>query len=375
LISVNRIRLHRANIGSRLNESPCEETTVGHDWEAEAQGTLLSALAAPDPQAGIAEQLRRAVQYAVLAPSSHNTQPWHFIIDDNSIVVCADRMRALPVVDPFDRELIISCGAALLNLRTALTHCGLGYRITLFPSTLDPDMLAHVQVTEGAGFQDASLRPLFEAIPERATVRKPFERTLLPDDVKRGLIEAGEREGATVVCIDDATSRAAVADLIAQADAQQFSDPRFRRELASWIHPKRSFDGMPADAAGVAALLDVAAPIVASAIRTFDIGSGMAAMHRALLEGSPLLLAIATERDDREAWLAAGQALERLLLRAVNSGLSASYLNQPIEVETLRERLRTILGLSATPQLLLRIGYGPRAVERSARRPLLDVMW
>ena len=348
---------------------------MNHDMEAAAQGASLNALDALNPQAGIAGQLRLAVQYAVLAPSSHNTQPWHFIVDDDSIVLCADRMRALPVADPFDRELMISCGAALLNLRVALSHCGLGYRITLFPSTLDPDILAHVRVTENAGFQDARLRPLFDAIPERTTLRKPFDRTPLPDDIKRGLIEAGETEGATVVCIDDAASRAFIADLIAQADALQFSDPRFRRELACWIHPKRSFDGMPTDAAGVAALLDVATPIVASAIRTFDIGGGMAAMHRTLLEGSPLLLAIATERDDREAWLAAGQALERLLLRAVESGLSASYLNQPIEVETLRERLRTMLGLNATPQLLLRIGYGPGPVERSPRRPLHDVLW
>lgn len=348
---------------------------MSYDREADAQAASLNALAAPDRQASIAEQLRLAVQHAVLAPSSHNTQPWHFIVDDDSIIVCADRMRALPVVDPFDRELIISCGAALLNLRTALSHYGLGYRITLFPSTLDPDMLAHVRVAQGAGFHDAGLRPLFGAISERTTVRKPFDRTPLPEDVKRSLIEAGEMEGATVVCIDDATSRASIAELIAQADALQFSDPRFRRELACWIHPKRSFDGMPANAAGVAALLDVATPIVASAIRTFDVGAGMAAMHRTLLEGSPLLLAIATERDDREAWLAAGQALERLLLRAVDSGLSASYLNQPIEVDTLRERLRTMLGLNATPQLLLRIGYGPRAVERSPRRPLHDVLW
>lgn len=348
---------------------------MSHDREAVAQDTSLNTLGARDPQAGIAEQLRLAVQYAVLAPSSHNTQPWHFIVDDHSIIVCADRMRALPVVDPFDRELIISCGAALLNLRAALSRYGLGYRITLFPSSLDPDMLAHVRITEDAGFQDVRLRPLFEAIPDRTTVRKPFDRTPLPDDIKRDLIEAGEAEGATVVCIDEANSRACIADLIAQADALQFADPRFRRELASWIHPKRSFDGMPADAAGVTALLDVATPIVASAIRTFDIGGGIAAMHRTLLDGSPLLLAIATERDDREAWLAAGQALERLLLHAVNSGLSASYLNQPIEIETLRERLRTMLGLDATPQLLLRIGYGPRAVQRSPRRPLHDVMW
>lgn len=327
-----------------------------------------------DPQASLALKLRHAVQCAVLAPSSHNSQPWHFIVEDDAITLCADRMRALPVVDPFDRELIISCGAALMNLRIALNYYGFAYRITLFPSEVDPDVLAHVRL-EHAGFKDASLPPLFDAIAERATVRKPFERAPLSDSVKRALTDAGEAEGAHVVCIDDAKARARIAELIAEADAQQFADPRFRRELACWIHPKRSLDGMPTEAAGVAALLDFGVPIVASAIRTFDVGGGMAAMHRELLEGSPLLLLIATDRDDREAWLAAGQALERVLLRAVNSGLAASYLNQPIEVSSLRERLCAEIGLHATPQLLLRIGHGPQAVERSPRRPLSDVIW
>lgn len=344
---------------------------MSHDMQAAAREPYFQSL---DVQASTALKLRHAVQCAVLAPSSHNSQPWHFLIEDDAITLCADRMRALPVVDPFDRELIISCGAALFNLRTALSYYGLGYQITLFPSEIDPDVLAHVRVPQ-AGFKDETLAPLFKAIPARATIRKPFAPTPLADSLKRRLVDEGEAEGARIVCIDDAVARAGIAELIAQADALQFADPRFRRELACWIHPKRSLDGMPADVAGVAALLNLAVPIVASAIRTFDVGGGMAAMHHELLEGSPLLLIIATDRDDCEAWLAAGQALERVLLSAVDSGLSASYLNQPIEVASLRERLRTDIGLDATPQLLLRIGYGPQAPERSPRRPLDDVIW
>ena len=86
---------------------------------------------APFPARGsIRDKLRFALEYAVLAPSSHNSQPWHFVLQDDSVLVCADRTRALPVVDPFDRELVISCGAALFNLRVALNHfdCGCAVR-------------------------------------------------------------------------------------------------------------------------------------------------------------------------------------------------------------------------------------------------------
>ncbi len=339
--------------------------------EAAARESSLHSL---DLTTSVDKKIRSALQHAVLAPSSHNSQPWHFIVDDGSITLCADRMRALPVVDPFDRELTISCGAALFNLRTALNHYGLSYRITLFPSEADPDMLAHLRVLD-RGFLDESLNTLFAAIPSRATVRRPFSETPLADSTIRTLTEAGEAEGARIVCIDDAASRARIANLIAEADALQFADPCFRRELACWIHPKRSSDGIPVDAAGVAALLNLAVPIAASAIRTFDVGEGMVAIHEKLLAGSPLLLLIATGSDNREAWLAAGQALERLLLTATTLGLSASYLNQPIEIAPLRERLRKVAGLDAMPQLLLRIGYGSEVIERAPRRPLSDVLW
>jgi len=66
-------------------------------------------------------------------------------------------------------------------------------------------------------------------------------------------------------------------------------------------------------------------------------------------------------------------ALERLLLVATRAGLSASYLNQPIEVGTMRESLKTLLQVDAVPQLLLRVGRGPQ-VERAPRRPMSEVI-
>src|ERR1051326_7284519 len=59
------------------------------------------------------EQWKFFLRYAVLAPSSHNSQPWCFHISDERLSLYADRSRACRVVDPCDRELIMSCGCAL----------------------------------------------------------------------------------------------------------------------------------------------------------------------------------------------------------------------------------------------------------------------
>ena len=76
-----------------------------------------------------------------------------------------------------------------------------------------------------------------------------------------------------------------LAALIAEADERQFDDPRFRRELASWIHSSRSSDGMLALSQGLPALSDFTTKIAALTIRTFDVGNGVAAAHEQLARG------------------------------------------------------------------------------------------
>jgi hypothetical protein len=111
----------------------------------------------------------------------------------------------------------------------------------------------------------------------------------------------------------------------------------------------------------------------AAAIRTFDWGNGRAASDRQLAEGSPVLVVLGTDDDSREAWIRTGEALGRMLLLATLHGLSASFLNQPIEIPELRQKLVETLDLAGSPQLLLRLGYGPQ-VPPTPRRDLEDVL-
>jgi nitroreductase len=325
------------------------------------------------PATGIAvDKARFAVRYAILAPSSHNTQPWRFVIIGSELLICADRARSLPSIDPFDRELIISCGAALFNLRVALAYFNVPVEITTFPHSAEPDVVARI-VFPGSGPMLRELADLFDAITQRATNRGPFIEEDVPDAVVERLRSAAEAEGVDVGFARTLNERERVAAVIAQADRHQFDDPRFRRELASWIHPSRSNDGMPASSQGLEALTDFATPIAAMVIRTFDLGNGVAAAHEKLARGSPLLVVLATLMDNNEAWLAAGLALQRMLLVATKAGYSTSYLNQPIEVSELRTRLATELRTAGYPQLLLRVGRGS-SVPHSPRRPIADVL-
>jgi hypothetical protein len=177
------------------------------------------------------DKARFAVRYAILAPSSHNTQPWRFVSGGRELLICADRTRSLPNIDPFDRELIISCGAALFNLRVALAHFLIPVEITTLPYSAEPDVVARIAFPE-SGPALKELADLFNAITKRATNRGPYIVEDISDRVIERLKSAAESEGLDVAFARTSSERERIARLVAAADRRQFDDPRFRRALA-----------------------------------------------------------------------------------------------------------------------------------------------
>jgi len=302
---------------------------------------------------------------AVRAPSSHNTQPWVFRVRGSCIDLLADRTRALPVNDPDDRELTISCACALFNLRVAAAHAQLACTRKAAPDPADPDCLATLELAPATA-PDTPLATLFDAVALRRTYRRTFADRPIAPGVVDALAQAATHEGAWLHFLDSNARRQQAAELVAEGDEDQWADPAWRRELAAWMHPRRRGDGL--------ALPGLTLPIAQAVVRTFDMGYGVAARDIQLADASPVLAVLGTPGDTRADWIAAGQALQRLLLTATLHGLQASYLNQPIQMASLRTQLRQVTGRTGFAQLLLRLGYAEGEVPATPRRPLQEVI-
>lgn len=312
---------------------------------------------------------RFLLRYAILAPSSHNTQPWRFRCNDDSIDVLVDRKRKLEVIDPDGRQLFMSLGGALLNLRVAMVRFGHTPEIELFPSSAEPDWVA--RVTPGRPcVPTIDEVELFDAIPTRHTSRHPFEQRPVSYQVADALSQAAADEGAWLIrLLPEQRTRAA--QLIAAADREQFHDKQFRRELSDWLVADGSTraDGIPGYSKSYGAPISAANGLL---VRTFDLGGRVAEGERDLIQGSPMLAVLGTDSDRPEAWLDAGQAMQRALLVAGLHGLSASFLNQVLELRRSRRAFSRLVA-RGFPQLVLRFGYGPPA-RPTPRRTVDEVV-
>ena len=317
-----------------------------------------------DPKA----QREFLLRYAVLAPSGHNTQPWNFHITDAGIEVYADYTRRLPVADPNDRELLISIGAAIMNLRVAAAHFGFETTVLYGPATNEEPAVALVTLRETCDAEE-QLRRLFPAITRRHTSRSDFEpREIEPDalDVVCEAVESSETLHFVVP-----RDRMRTAELVEQADKLLMSDEQWRAELAQWVRPNEASagDGLSADAFGIPGPISALAPHL---IRNVDAGLVRGKQDREFTEHASGLVVI-TGNDDIVSLIRAGEALERFLLTLTSLGVQYAFLNQVCQVPDLRTELWDLLRTAKPPQLLLRIGYGKDVRRPMPRRPVETV--
>lgn len=309
------------------------------------------------------EQLAFLVRYATLAPSSHNSQPWSFRITPEGIEVFADLSRRLPVADPADRELLMSVGAAMSNLRVAAAHFGFETTVLYGSQRDETSPVATIAIRETCA-PSFELRRLFAAIPQRHTNRSSFEEKSIEPATLSALCDFMEEhaEYAQFVLPHD---QSRIAELVAEGNRQLMANEEFRKETAQWVRANETTadDGICGDGFGIPGPLAALGPWM---IRSFDLGPAQAAHDKELVEKAAGLIAI-TADDDRVSLLRAGETLELLLLLLTTAGVQYSFMNQPCEVEQLRRQLWSMLRSERPPQLLVRIGYA-RAVQRPMPR-------
>ena len=295
--------------------------------------------------------------YGALAPSPYNTQPWEFRVTAEALEICLDAGRGAPLGAAAHREPVIGCGAALFNTRVALRHFGYRDLVALFPDALDERRIARIEAGESR-HESAYNRALFHAMPRRHTIRargQAFETRDVPSSTLEELIAAARASGAWLRIVDAPSDRGALADLVFEAGEES--------SAAAGI--LGSEDGLD---------LPVDAPVPEDAERVAH-AIAVAEARRAgrLLRQAPTVAVLGTAADDPTAWVAAGEALEHVLLRAATHGIFAAYANQPLRVSDTRPWVKAVARQRGEPHVILALGFAP-APDGPPRRPTSELL-
>lgn len=320
--------------------------------------------AVPDATADVATRLGWYAAVAGWAPSKHNTQPWRFLLHDETLEFWTDPTRMLPETDPHRREMVISCGAAIHLACVAARALGHQPRVAVSADATG-EFLAQLEEAGTWGTTEDDRR-LLDAIPLRRTDRGPLDREQLPPALPFQLQSAAAAEGASLRLVSTAGDRSSLAALVERADRLLVQRGQVDAELARWLREPGDSrqDGVPSDhTRGPGA--SYRAEFVQ---RDFSSTRSRPAQDRPGPD-DPVIGILCTPADQQPDWLAAGRALAAVLLRATAAGANASYLNQPVEESAMRHQLREQFALDGVPQLVLRIGVGGEVLPTPRRHP------
>ena len=311
---------------------------------------------------------RELVRYATLAPSSHNTQCWKFAIEDKAITILPDLSRRCPAVDPDDHHVFVTLGCAAENI----VQAALAHGLKAEPSFEAPSNAIRVVLTPTA----AQASTLFKAIVVRQSTRGDYDGTPISNGELGMLERAGSSEGVRMLLLTERPAMERVLEQVVQGNSAQMADPAFVNELKSWIRfngaeAVRTGDGLYSAASGNPSIPNWIGDLAFGWVYT---PKGENEKYARQIRSSAGIAVFVGQTANKAHWVEVGRCYERFALQATALGIRNAFVNQPVEVASVRPGFAAAVGLAGQrPDLVVRFGRGP-ALPRSLRRPVQSVL-
>lgn len=344
--------------------------------------------------------IRSLLDYAVLAPSGDNCQPWRFRVTESSIELYNVPDADTSLFNFGQRASIVAHGAVIENICIAARKQGLRPGVSVFPDRQKENHVASVSFSAA----EPQTEVLFSAIPERTTNRRLYERRPLSDEQASSLSKHSEGGGFVRLVVNPA-ERAALARAVALNDAIAFENEHIHKFLFDHIRwsdeeAERTRDGL------FVGTLELKAPDkigfrllknwgIASFLGTFGVPKIIAQNAVKLGMSSSAIGVVAMPDDSLESYFAAGRLFQRVWLEATHLGLAfhpmagIACLIQRVragitdrlsgrhcmQLRKAEEGMRKAFGLKDEAMVTtFRVGFAPPPSARSVRLPVSDVL-
>ncbi len=308
------------------------------------------------------DKIKFLLGYAILAPSTHNSQPWLFKVAESSCKIYYDAKKILPQADPKGRDLYISLGCAIENLIIAAKYFNLFPKADYGPFA-EKGLAAQVYFSFGNTQEDTvrkDLEKLFSAIPKRINARGSFQEALVDTKIISSILSGIEQEDyfsdqLEVKLIESKEKIEQIASLTAEGIRIAYQNRLFRKEMSDWLRNSftRKKDGLPGYALKMPAILSFIFPIL---VRFKHLGNLLAGLNKKSISSAPLVFIISSKRNVPLIWLQVGRLAERLMLEFTRYSYDTSIFVAAIEIGEIYKKLQSIIKTTLTPQFLFVVG-------------------
>lgn len=314
------------------------------------------------------DKLKFLIRFAILAPSSHNSQPWLFTIEKNKILVSKNEKRTLPIGDSNNRQLYISLGCAIENIVVVGNYVGFDSSV-IFNNEKDyvSIFLKDKTVLERAD-------NLILNIKKRITNRGQYYNKPINQEVI-DLINSYKNIDINTDVITDVHTKDKLTDIILESTATSMKDKLFRKELSKYIIPNNSKlkIGMPGFTIGLPGIVSYIAPLL---LNFFDVSKLSRKKDELILKTTPYIVIIGSRNDDKESWINVGRIFQNIALVATERDISLAVWAAPIQIGNYFKDIQEILGNNFRPQMLFRMGYPvENLIKHSPRLEVEEVIF
>ncbi|HEX9679029.1 MAG TPA: hypothetical protein VGA08_00190 [Candidatus Saccharimonadales bacterium] len=314
-------------------------------------------------------KILHVLRLAVLAPSTHNTQPWMFEISGgNRCRLLLDPERSLPMADSELKYSYISLGALLTNLHYAGKYYGLVKSIKV--QTGSGNQVALILFDNETLRPDNTLRPYIRAMIDRQNFRGQFDDRPVSITELSDMLDLSDKNDHNIGVFSSQQSEttAEIARLTAQGLQKAYSNRQFRVEVAKHLNFNKSKKtrGMHGYTLRMNNIQSLFLPWL---LKIKDLGPKLARLNESSIRSSKAVVVLATKANNAQSWVRTGQTLERLLLRAAQQDIRTSIFVASLELSDSREQIKKRLGIntSYTPHVLFVLGRSSERISYSHR--------
>ena len=315
------------------------------------------------------EVIKSAVHLACRAPSLHNSQPWRWVLEGDSLQLFVNPDRVVRRTDRAGREALISCGVVLDHLRVAMAAAGWTANVDRFPNPINLHHLASVDFSPMEFVTDGHRRRA-NAILVRRTDRLPFAAPPDWESFEPRLRRMVDADAVRLdVVADDLRPKLAQASQL--TEALRLYDSSYHAELQWWTAAFEVTDGIPHSS-----LVSAAESDRVDVGRTFPVTHHRERRAEVDQDHSKILV-LSTYDDTEDSVLRCGEMLSAVLLDATMAGLATCALTHITEVAASRGIVAALITQETIPQVLIRVGLAPAMDDvppPTPRRPLRDVL-